>query len=866
MRDYPGSTLSGQPMAETQERLQVLLADRYQVQRELGKGGMATVFLARDIRHEREVAIKVLHPELAASIGADRFDREIKVSARLQHPHILGLIDSGVADGLLYYVMPFVKGESLRDRLEREGQLPVDDAIQITLEVADALGHAHQQGIVHRDIKPENIMMSGGHALVADFGIARAAEAAGGQRLTQTGMAVGTPVYMSPEQAVGETTGPTSDLYSLGCMLYEMLAGEPPFNAKSPQALLARHAMEAVPSIRIVRNTVPEEVEDAIFSAMAKVPADRPQTAAKFAEMLGLPLGSTAARRVMIRTTAGRRVPTTERMAYRVQLPWYRRPLVLAVAGLGLVVVAGATWLFGFRNSGGGTSAGVGLDARNIAILYFEDLSKDKQLGYLADGLTEALIGSLSTVPQLKVRSRDGVEPFRGTTAPIDSIGRALQVGTVVRGSVEPEGDRIRVNVSVEDGNSGANRSRQGVTLAAGNDLALTDSLTLVVSDLIREELRQEIRVRQQREGTRNVAAWSLVQRAEQSRRKADQHAAAGDTASMSREYRLADSLLAAAEELDSRWAEPIVLRGLVAYRHARNVGLDQVESVKWVKEGLTHAERAVTKAPQNAFALEYRGILKYWGWLMNMEADPDRALALITSAKSDLEQATLVNPAQAGAWNVLSHLYYNFPGTTTTDVNLAASRALEADAFLENADRVMSRLFLSSYDLDQVAPAERTCGQIRQRFPATLLAVQCPLYLLTTRQRTADAATVAEAWRLGDSVKKLASTDSERLESTMLVAAVIAKASQTQPALADSARRVVRRSEGNSEVDPTREAALPGAMVYLQLGDKQDALRLIKVYFAANPQRRASYRDDPGWWFRSLQDDPEFKQIVGAR
>src|ERR1043166_6103762 len=262
---------------DTQERLQSNLADRYQIERQLGRGGIATVFLARDARHDREVAIKVLHPELSASIGAERFEREIKLSARLQHPHILGLIDSGQADGLLYYVMPFVKGESLRDRLEHEGQLPIEDAVQITLEVADALGHAHSMGIIHRDIKPENILLSGGHALVADFGIARAATEAGGQKLTQTGMAVGTPVYMAPEQAVGDTIGPSADLYSLGCVLYERLAGEPPFTAKNPQALMARHAMEAVPSVRIVRNTVPEEVEDTIFAAMAKVPADRPQ-------------------------------------------------------------------------------------------------------------------------------------------------------------------------------------------------------------------------------------------------------------------------------------------------------------------------------------------------------------------------------------------------------------------------------------------------------------------------------------------------------------------------------------------------------------------------------------------------------------
>ncbi len=309
-------------MSTIQERLRALLSDQYAIERELGRGGMATVFLAKDLKHDRDVAIKVLHPELAATIGADRFEREIKLAAKLQHPHILGLYDSGAADGLLYYVMPFVQGESLRDRLDREGQLPIDDALQVALEVADALGYAHQLGIVHRDIKPENVLLSGGHALVADFGIARAVTEGGGQKLTQTGMAVGTPVYMAPEQAVGETVGPTADLYSLGCVLYEMLAGEPPFTAKSAQALMARHAMEAVPSIRIVRNTVPEEVEDAIFATMAKVPADRPQTAAQFSEFLGLPIGATASRRTSIRATASRRVPTQPTFAgYRGRDP-----------------------------------------------------------------------------------------------------------------------------------------------------------------------------------------------------------------------------------------------------------------------------------------------------------------------------------------------------------------------------------------------------------------------------------------------------------------------------------------------------------------------------------------------------------------
>src|SRR5688572_28614995 len=217
---------------------------------------MATVFLAKDIRHDRDVAIKVLHPELSASIGAERFEREIKLAAKLQHPNILGLYDSGSADGLLYYVMPFIKGESLRDRLDREGQLPIDDAVQLTLEVAEALGHAHAAGIVHRDIKPENVLISGGHALVADFGIARAASQGDCPNVTPAVIGAGTPVYQSPEPGVGRPGGPTPGPHRPGCILDVVPPGEPPVTAKSAQALMARHSMEAVPSVRIVRATV----------------------------------------------------------------------------------------------------------------------------------------------------------------------------------------------------------------------------------------------------------------------------------------------------------------------------------------------------------------------------------------------------------------------------------------------------------------------------------------------------------------------------------------------------------------------------------------------------------------------------------
>ena len=271
-----------------QTRLTAALADRYRVGRELGAGGMAAVYLAHDLKHDRDVAIKVLHEDLGATLGPERFLAEIKTTAKLQHPHILPLLDSGEAGGLLFYVMPYVAGETLRDRLTRETQLPIEDASRIAREVADALGYAHGLGIIHRDIKPENILLQGGHALVADFGIALAVQHAGGARLTQTGLSLGTPQYMAPEQAMGEkNVDHHADIYALGAVAYEMLTGEPPFTGASVQAVVAR-AMAGRPTpVETLRDTVPENVSAAVMKALAKLPADRFESAARFAEALG---------------------------------------------------------------------------------------------------------------------------------------------------------------------------------------------------------------------------------------------------------------------------------------------------------------------------------------------------------------------------------------------------------------------------------------------------------------------------------------------------------------------------------------------------------------------------------------------------
>ncbi|MEP6573739.1 MAG: protein kinase [Gemmatimonadota bacterium] len=321
-------------MAEALTRLTTSLADRYRIERELGQGGMATVYLAEDLKHRRKVAIKVLRPELAAVIGAERFLREIQTIATLQHPHILGLIDSGEVNGTAYYVMPFVEGESLRDRLNREKQLPIVDAVRIATEVAGALDYAHRHGVIHRDIKPENILLHDGSALVADFGIALAVSSAGGgSRMTETGMSLGTPHYMSPEQAMGEREiTARSDVYALGCVTYEMLVGEPPFTGPTAQAIVARVMTEEPRSIMLQRRTVPAEVEAAALTAMAKLPADRFASAAQFADAL--------AGRGPVLTTRTRAIPS----ALPISVAWRRRFFL----GSGLTAFAVAVGVWGW--------------------------------------------------------------------------------------------------------------------------------------------------------------------------------------------------------------------------------------------------------------------------------------------------------------------------------------------------------------------------------------------------------------------------------------------------------------------------------------------------------------------------------------
>ena len=400
------------------------LRDSYAIERELGRGGMAVVYLAHDLRHDRPVALKLLHPELAAALGPERFQREIRFAARLQHPHILTVLDSGEAAGRLWFTMPFVEGESLRDRIRRERQLPVDVALQIGREAARALDYAHQHGIVHRDIKPENILLtSDGTTLVADFGIARALE--GDDRLTQTGLAIGTPAYMSPEQAAGDKgVDARTDVYSLGAVLYEMLAGEPPFTGPTAQAMIARRLSEPPPSVRRTRPNVPEAVDHAIQRALAPVPADRFASAAELARTLQAP-GATQAPTASSVEAAPATPPTAPGTPPRADTR-HRRPVPVLAITLIAGFLLGLGVLFAWRHSIESGNGSPGGGSRVLAVLPFENLG-DSTTDYFADGVTDAVRGKLSSLPGLQVIASSSSNEYKDSGKPLPAIARELE-------------------------------------------------------------------------------------------------------------------------------------------------------------------------------------------------------------------------------------------------------------------------------------------------------------------------------------------------------------------------------------------------------------------------------------------------------
>ena len=462
-------------MTDQLDRLKAALSDRYTIEQELGRGGMATVYLAHDLKHHRKVALKVLLPELAAVLGADRFLNEIRVTANLHHPNIVQLYDSGEADGDLYYVMPLVEGESLRDKLDRERQLSVEEAVSITRVVAEALDYAHRRDVIHRDIKPDNIMLHEGTPMVADFGIALAVDHAGGDRITATGLSIGTPSYMSPEQATGDREAkPTTDVYALGSVLYEMLAGDPPFTGSNVQAVIAKVVSEEPVKLRTIRDTVPAHIEAAVDKALAKVPADRFKNTKAFA-------GALVAKAPVTTSSQWSR-------AARIAVP--------------LAVVAVLAWALLGRGGGqtsaedltGATITGSDLtyldlteDPRPaIAVLPFADMSPEGDQEYFSDGISGEIITVLSKIRGLRVAARSSAFTYKGRDLDLRQVGEELGVPYLLDGSVRKDGDQLRISAELVSTGNGFVLWSQTYERQLENIFAIQTEIAEAIADSLR--------------------------------------------------------------------------------------------------------------------------------------------------------------------------------------------------------------------------------------------------------------------------------------------------------------------------------------------------------------------------------------------
>ncbi|HEY7614775.1 MAG TPA: protein kinase [Gemmatimonadales bacterium] len=492
--------------------LREALRDRYAFERELGRGGMATVYLVQDLRHDRPVALKVLHPELAATLGPERFQREIRLAARLQHPHVLTVLDSGETAGRLWFTMPYVEGESLRDRLRRERQLPVDAAIRIATEAARGLEYAHHHGVVHRDIKPENILLTeDGSTLVADFGIARAL--GGDDGLTQTGLAIGTPAYMSPEQAAGDRTiDPRTDQYALAAVLYEMLAGEAPWTGATAQVMIARRLSEPAPSVRAVRPSVPAQVEEAIRKALAPVAADRYGSMGEFIQALqaaGQRDGGTAGRDpATIVSSAPPAVPRSRRPAI---------PIAALTLVLGLLIGAGV--LFAWRRSHPSVDTGAG---RVVAVLPFENLG-DSADAYFSDGVADEVRTKLTQVSGLVVIARGSSVQYRGTNKRPAEIARELGADYLLTGTVRWDkaagsASRVRVSpelVEVNPGQSERTKWGEQFDAAMTNVFEVQADIATKVADALGVALADSVRAGLEQRPTTNLEAYDAFLKGE---------------------------------------------------------------------------------------------------------------------------------------------------------------------------------------------------------------------------------------------------------------------------------------------------------------------------------------------------------------
>ncbi len=877
-------------MPDPAEALRAGLQDRYAFERELGRGGMAVVFLVRDLRHDRPVALKVLHPDLANTLGPDRFQREIRLAARLQHPHILTVLDSGETAGRFWFTMPYVEGESLRDRLRRERQLPVDEALRVAREAAQALQYAHDQGVIHRDIKPENLLLTrDGNTLVADFGIARALGEAD-DRLTNTGLAIGTPAYMSPEQSAGDRNlDARTDVYALGAVLYEMLAGEPPYTGATTQALIVKRLTEPPPSVRAVRANVPEPVDAAIRRALAPVPADRFPGAAEFARAIAAPPSGET---------------TTVAPAPAAALPHRGRPRVPAAA-LALVIglLIGAGILFAWRRNH--PDGAPGSAAHRIAVLPFQNLG-DSSTAYFADGITDAVRGKLAAVPGVQVIASGSANEYRGTTKTLSEIGRELDSDYLlvarVRWAHAPDGtSRVEVSpelVDVSPGHPPTTRWQQPFEAAMTDVFKVQGDIANQVASALDVALGAGQREALAERPTRNLAAYDAYLKAE---------ATQGLITSTPQALRAAIGYYRQAVGIDSTFVEAWAKLSQAHSSYYYNV-VPRSEDAEAAREA---AERAAALAPGQAAA--HRAAALY---LYNVVGDTKKTLAeaeaglRVAPDDADLLTAAALAEEGLGRWEAaVAHLQRGQvldPRSATMVRRLAHSllrvrRLPEAEAAADrglsfapaNLDLIEAKVMvrLAQGDLEGARAAVRaTRGVVDPTALVAFMATYWDLYWvlddeqqqtvlrLTPAAYDGDEGTLsivrAETyWLRGDTVQARAAAESARVaflktlaetpdnpQRMMFLALALAYQGRGPEAIRTAERGLTAKAANDDYTGTYLQHVL--ARVYLLAGEQDKAIDRLEALLA-QPYflTRAWLRIDPT--FDPLRGNPRFRKLV---
>jgi serine/threonine-protein kinase len=842
---------------EARDRLNEALSDHYRLEEEIGRGGMAVVFRARDLRHDRDVAFKVLLPEIAAVLGPARFLREVELAAGLTHPVILPIFDSGQVGDLLYFVMPYIDGESLADRIRREGKIPQDEALSIARELTDGLQYAHDAGVVHRDIKPGNVLLSDRHAWIADFGVALPIGPDAAEHLTRTGLAIGTPAYMSPEQAAGDRTiDGRTDIYALACVLYEMLSGQVPFDGPTPQAMLVRRLTQEPAPVRSLNRAVSPGVERALAKAMARQPEERFQTATEFGDALevggslfGGGLGS-----------IGRR------FGHRARARILPHPILVPLLAMLLVgSVAAFAWLLttGDAPGPGSTVAGsseTGPPSVSVAVLLPRTPAPDDDLSGYGEALTDELIRRLGAIDGLDTRSLRAVLPFESTSTPPDSIGRALGVEFLVESSLLGSPDSLRFNLSLVDAATGAVLDEGRHEAARGEVLSLVDSVTSEVAFSLRQRLGGEFRVRELQAETDDEEAWRLVRQAETNRQRAIDAAALGGENRVRAIAMLdeSDQLLARASGLDPAWSEPHVQSGwnsleraLVEGDEARIFGPEDTELLA---AAVAASDEALYRDSISAEAMALRGTALHG--LTNLESDPDRRAGLDREAASWLERAIATDAEQIDALVALANHARFHQGESERALALLR-RAYESDRWLTAAEVHASAITELSTDVAEYDEAWERVLEGRRRWPDNFEFPALGLIVLASNGSDVDA-----AWAVADTVAEMVALDRAdpyRLLMDVQVACVIARAG-----LADSARMVLEKTEAAAASDMELESFLAYDLAHAWLvhGDTSRAMDWLEVDIAANPGSRALRGTEA--WFQPLHGTPRFEALVG--